>query len=96
MGRWATSTSKVDNNRIIDGKVREIPLAQFMALKDNGPDDKEWTPPRLHKVYLFADLSGDGVMEILAGADYYNGFNHLVYEIKGGQAAPALENGAGH
>jgi hypothetical protein len=82
--------------KLAAGKVREIPLSQVIALKGGGPGDAESTPPLLHKVHQFADLNGDGVMEIIITAGYYDGFIHQVYEIKGDRAALALQNGAGH
>ena len=73
--------------KIVDGQVREIPLAHFIALKDG--------TPFLHKIYQCADLNGDGIMEIITG-EYSNGrFSYIVHEIKGGKAVQALINGAG-
>lgn len=82
--------------KIVDGQVREIPLAQFIALKDGSPIDEQWIVPELYKVYHFADLNNDGVMEIIVGQDYYEGFSYCVYEVKDGRAVKVLENGVGH
>lgn len=81
--------------KVIDGQAREIPVAQFIALKDGRPIDPEWVPPSLHKVYQFADLNGDGVMEVIIGEDYYEGCSYSVFEIQDDKAVKALTNGAG-
>ena len=69
--------------KIVGGKVREIPLSQFLDLKDG-------KPPSLHKIYQFADLNGDGVMEIIVGEYSCEGVSYIVYEIKGDKAVEAL------
>ncbi|MDL2313886.1 hypothetical protein LJC36_02770 [Desulfovibrio sp. OttesenSCG-928-C14] len=51
--------------KVIDGEVRTIPLAQFITIKDGTPINPLHVSPQLHKVYQFADLNGDGVMEIV-------------------------------
>ena len=81
--------------KIVNGQVRDIPLAQFITLKDGDQPDAEWTPSRVHKVYQFADLNGDGVLEIIAGQDYYEGFMYQVYAVEGGSTRLVLENGIG-
>ena len=57
------------------GKIQAPPLIQFLA-----PDDNKQAPC-LHKLCYFADLNGDGILEIIAGerqgkslryAEYYN------------------------
>ena len=78
--------------KIVNGKVREIPLAQFIALKDAGPDEDQ--AALAHKVHQFADLNGDGVMEIIISAVDYSDFKHLVFEIEGDKAVEVLKNGA--
>lgn len=79
----------------INGRVLEIPLLQFIALKDSTPVDLNWTPPRLHKIYQFADLNGDGILEILAGQDFYEGNSYRVFEVRGRQVKEVLVNGQG-
>ena len=79
--------------KIVNGKVREIPLSQFIALKNSGPGDAGWTPPILPKVYQFADLNGDGVMEIIVNENSCEGSSYQVYEINGDKAVKILANG---
>ena len=43
------------------GKIQAPPLIQFLA-----PDDNKQAPC-LHKLCYFADLNGDGILEIIAG-----------------------------
>jgi hypothetical protein len=81
--------------KVISGEARDIPLARVLVLHDARPGDTDWKPPVVHEVYQFADLNGNGVMEIIAGAEYRNGSNYSVYEIRGGEAAPVLKNGWG-
>ena len=66
--------------KIIGGKVVEIPLGQTIALQ-NG------TAALIHKVFQFADLNGDGVMEIIAGNYNHDGYSYQVHEIKNGKAS---------
>ena len=54
--------------KIVNGEVREIPLEQFVSLKNARPvDDEEWVVPPVHKIHQFADVDGDGTLEIIAG-----------------------------
>ncbi|NLZ17134.1 MAG: hypothetical protein GX087_05305 [Desulfobulbaceae bacterium] len=81
--------------KIVNGQVQDIPLASFIALQDGSADGPNWLPPIFHKIYQFADLNGDGVLEIITGQDYYEGRSYQVYEVKGGNATLVLENGFG-
>ena len=75
--------------KIVNGKVREIPLSQYISLKDSE------TLPLLHKVYQFADLNGDGVMEIIVGENSCENLEYRAYAVKGDKAVKALANGMG-
>lgn len=81
--------------KVIDEEVHTIPLAQFIALKDSTPVNPPHVSPQLHKVYQFADLNGDGVMEIVMGENTYESFSYKVFAIKGDRAAQVLAVGAG-
>ena len=81
--------------KVVNGEVREISLAQFIALKDGTPADAQQVPPDLHKIYQFADLNGDGNMEIISGENYYEGYSYIIYEIKGDKAVQVLAGGWG-
>ena len=82
------SYSLVLVRKLVGGKVHEIPLAQYAASKNSG------TPPLLHKVQQFADVNGDGVMDIILGENSSKGFSYQVYTVKGGKAEKVLANGA--
>jgi len=81
--------------KIVNGQVREIPLAQFIALKDGTAADPEQITPYVHKIFQFADLNGDGVLEVIMGTDYYEGSFYEVFEIHKDNAILVLENGLG-
>ena len=81
--------------KVIDGQVYEIPLQEFIATKNATPADDEWQIPFLFKIFQFADLNGDGVLEVIMGVDHYEGYGYTVYEIKGDKATMVLANGAG-
>ena len=81
--------------KLVGGKVREIPLYQFIARKDSGPGDAGWVPPLLHKVHGFADVNGDGVMEILLAERSCETFSYQAYTIKGESAMKIPLPGAG-
>ncbi|MBQ4133575.1 MAG: hypothetical protein IJD04_07585, partial [Desulfovibrionaceae bacterium] len=78
--------------KIVDGKVAEIPLGQFIALADSAPADKDWTPPILYKIYQFADLNGDGVLEIILGMHMPEETAYQIHMVEDGKASMVLEN----
>ena len=81
--------------KIVNGQVREIPIGQFLATKDATPVNDEWIPPALYKICQFADLNGDGILEIIVAINYYESYAYVVYEIKGDKVVQVLANGAG-
>ena len=81
--------------KIVDGKVREIPLSQFIAQNNSNPNDAGWTLPLLHKAYQIADVDGDGIMEIIVGEHSNEGFSYQAYTIKGDKAVKIFMTGAG-
>jgi len=76
--------------KIVKGKVVEIPLGQYIALKSGNIESGDFTPPLIHKVFQFADLNGDGVMEIIVGDFFYEGYSYGVYNIKDDKATLVL------
>ena len=81
--------------KIVNGQVREIPLGQFIALKDGTPIDGEQVSPFLYKLCQFADLDGDGVLEIIVSEHYYEGYRSQVFTVKGDKLVRVLVNGSG-
>ena len=81
--------------KVVNGQVREIPLGSFIALKNATPADGEQISPPLYKVYQFADLNGDGTMEIILGKDYYESISYSVFEIKNDKVVEVLTSGMG-
>ena len=81
--------------KIVNGQVREIPLGNFIALKNATPADAEQISPPLYKVYQFADLNGDGTMEIILGKNYYESISYSVLEIKNDKVVEVLTSGMG-
>ena len=71
--------------KIVNGKVREIPLSQCIA-----PGDR----PILLAISQFADLNGDGIMKIITDECSDEGFSSAVYEIKDDKAAKNLRESA--
>ena len=82
--------------KIVGGKIQEILLDSFFATRDGSPVDEKWVVPIVHKIFQFADVNGDGVMEILTGSAYYEGFSYSVYAVKGGDVKAVLTNGIGY
>ena len=76
--------------KIVAGKVREIPVCGFFAGKN-----KDGRPPTMHKVIGFADLDGDGVLEILTDSSYYEGFWFGVHAVQKDKVREVLGNGFG-
>lgn len=82
--------------KIAVGKVLEIPLHIFVSPKGSTPVDDNWTPPSVGKVCQFADLNGDGTLEIIAATAHYEGYAYHVFDVKDGKAREVLVNGAGN
>ena len=76
--------------KVVNGKVIEIPLGQYIALKSGNIETGDFTPPIIHKVFQFADLNGDGVLEIITGDFFYEGYLYGVYTIKDDKATWVL------
>ena len=79
--------------KIVDGKVLDIPLGQFIALRDEADTDSGWSSYRLYKIYQFADLNGDGTLEIILGMRMSEGNAYQIHMVKDGKASMVLENG---
>ena len=76
--------------KIVAGKVREIPVCGFFAGKN-----KDGLPPTMHKVIGFADVDGDGVLEILTDSSYYEGYWYGVHAVQKDKVSEVLGNGFG-
>jgi len=68
--------------KIVAGKVVELPLRVFVSPKGSTPVDDNWTPPVVAKACQFADLNGDGVLEIVAATAHYEGYAYHVFEVR--------------
>ncbi|MBQ8173564.1 MAG: hypothetical protein IJ034_06500, partial [Mailhella sp.] len=82
--------------KIVAGKVQEIPLHLFVSPKGSSPVDDNWTPPVAGKICQFADLNGDGVLEIIAATAHHEGYAYHTFEVKGGEVREVLSCGAGN
>jgi len=82
--------------KIVAGKVVELPLRVFVSPKGSTPVDDNWTPPVVAKACQFADLNGDGVLEIVAATAHYEGYAYHVFEVKGGELREVLTMGMGN
>ena len=81
--------------KLVDGKVAELPLHVFVSPGGSTPADDGWTPPVVGRFYQTADLNGDGVLEIIAGTAFYEGYDYRVFEVKVGKVREVLSCGAG-
>ena len=81
--------------KIVAGKVLEMPLHIFVSPKGSTPVDDNWTPPVVGKICQFADLNGDGVLEIIAATAHYEGYAYHAFEVKGGEVREVLTQGIG-
>ena len=75
--------------------MAELPLHVFVSPGGSTPADDGWTPPVVGRFYQTADLNGDGVLEIIAGTAFYEGYDYRVFEVKGGNVREVLSCGAG-
>jgi len=71
--------------KIINGQARDIIIYDGVNVKD-GSGDFEDGPPIIWKIHQFADLNGDGKLEIVLGNTYYEGEGYAVFEINGNKA----------
>ncbi len=76
---------KTEGNR-----VRDIPVAGYFAGKNE--DDR---PPVLYQVIGFADLDGDGTLEILTDASYFGGYRFGIHSVLGDRVREVLGCGSG-
>ena len=77
--------------KIVNGKVREIPLVSFIAQKGTAPGDG--SIPTVQRVYRFADLNGDGTLEIIFGSAHGEGFDYNAIEVlRDGSVETVLSN----
>ena len=81
--------------KVVGGKVNEIPIYQHITLKNNVFGDAGWRPPLLTQVYQFADVDGDGIMEVIIGMNSPEGVSYQAYTIKGNKAVEIPIKGAG-
>ncbi|MBQ8743635.1 MAG: hypothetical protein IJZ18_00420 [Mailhella sp.] len=82
--------------KIVAGKVLELPLHAFVSPLGSAPVDDDWTPPVIAKLCQFADLNGDGVLEIIAATAHYEGHAYHAFEVKGGEVREVLTMGIGN
>ncbi len=76
--------------KIVDGKVVQLPLHEHIVSTAQAAE----RPPVLGRLYLFADLNGDGVMEIIAGTVSPTESVHRIFEVKGGNIREVLSGRA--
>ncbi len=78
--------------KIVSGKVREIPITSFIVPKDTVQG--EGPIPAVQRVYSFADLNGDGTLEMIYGGAFYEGYGYNVIEVRSdGSFETVLSNG---
>lgn len=78
--------------KIIDDTVHTIFIDKSIYLTDGQFEDG---PPFLFQIQQFADVNGDGRLEIIIGERYYEGYGYNVYEVNGGKVDWVLGNGIG-
>ncbi len=76
--------------KMINGKVENIFLREAIYLKDGEFSDG---CTMLYSIKAIADVNGDGIMEILLGYNYYEGFGYDLIEIRDNKAIEVLSNG---
>lgn len=89
------SYSLVIVRQIENGVVKEHILDFYISLKGTSPANMDWQPPHIHKVEAFADLNGDGNMEIILTDMMYEGISHNVYYHDNSGWKCVLSNGFG-
>lgn len=78
--------------KIINGKVENIMLREEVYTKDGEFSDGT---PYLFNIENICDVNGDGIMEVLIGYEYYEGFGYELVEIKNNGFKNVLSNGMG-
>lgn len=84
--------------KIIKGKVNNIILHECIGLKDpdfEGDSDNPYKLQIVGKIIGIIDANGDGIMEFIIGAKYYEGYGYTLYEIKDNTPQSIIGNGWG-
>ena len=82
--------------KIIGGTVKNIFIHKFVCLDTEHYETEGWiSAPALSKIQMFADLNGDGKLEMIVGEIYDVGVSYRVYEINGAETAMVIGNGWG-
>lgn len=95
-GAPAQSYSMVIVRQLEGGSVKDRVIEEYITKKETGPHVTDWTPPFLQRVEAFADLNGDGKMEMIVANEMYEGISYIVYEQqRNGSWKQVLQNGYG-
>lgn len=78
--------------KVVGGKAREIPLAAFLTKEGSSSDSRL---PAISRIYQFADLNGDGTLEIVTGEVNCKDYRYKVTDVrKDGAFEVVLGSGA--
>jgi hypothetical protein len=77
--------------KIVGGKVLAIPLYEFIDTTEDPDYHKHPILLPTPGIVQFADLDGDGVMEIIVRTSFYEGGKYTVFGIRGSEAKTVLQ-----
>ncbi|MEZ5666704.1 MAG: hypothetical protein R3F55_04570 [Alphaproteobacteria bacterium] len=92
---WPTTIHPGDHSAILLRRLRGGTVETVVVDGEFYDAYYEFAAPTEFEVLAVADLNGDGVAEIFARADYYEGSSFTVYQLVGGQPVLALSCGCG-
>lgn len=76
--------------RVVNGGVETVLVdGEFYSAHE------DFGAPTTYNIMAIADLNGDGLMEIVATADYYEGSSFVAYSMRGGVPTQVLTCGCG-
>jgi len=82
--------------KTVNGAPQNFVLRRDVHLQSSSIDGSGYRQLReIYPILGFADLNGDGKMELITGAHYYEGYGYEVFEIFDFGAMPVLWNGFG-
>ena len=81
--------------KIVNGSVKNFVLNCDVHTENTDPSSSNWRIRYIYSIIGFADLNGDGKMEIISSGQYYEGKFYEIFEVNKDSAKSVLVRGMG-